>query len=279
MAPLVLASLLVAALPAQALWKSFKTSAYILFYPEERESQALELLTVLEADGAYVEESLGYRPRRIAVVLTDLGIQANGLTDPLFRRILLYPYSPSPEKGGSLASLGTVQSWWRLLWVHEYGHWTHLDMAAGAPAALRALFGNAMAPNLFAPTWLHEGICVYLESAHSRYEGRLNDGTFAAYAGVLAREQALPSLAAATFQDSDFPAGVGPYLYGGLFLGYLAETYGEEALREFLRRTSSSLGSYLSPLIPALGIDCAARRSFGRSFPALWREWQEAERR
>ncbi|MBN1838254.1 MAG: hypothetical protein JW820_20515, partial [Spirochaetales bacterium] len=272
---LLLAALLLAAAPGHAQWKTLKTSAFVLFYPRSREQQALEVLAVLEATSGYVEQTLGRPGRRIAVVLTDVGIESNGLTDPVFRRILLYPYSPSP---GSAGSLGSLQSWWRLLWIHEYGHWVHLDMASGVPRALRTLFGNVLAPNLYAPTWLHEGICVYAESGYSPSEGRLNDGTFAAYVAALAREDALPSIAAATFQDNDFPGGTGPYLYGGVFLGHLVDSYGEEALRKFLRGTSSSVLSYLSPLIPAVGLDRSARRAFGQSFRKLWEQWREAER-
>ncbi|MBN1836602.1 MAG: hypothetical protein JW820_12180 [Spirochaetales bacterium] len=271
----LLAAFLLGAVPGHAQWKTLKTPAFVLFYPAAREQQALEVLAVLEATGGYVEKTLGGRARRVAVVLTDVGIESNGLTDPVFRRILLYPYSPSPQSAASLASL---QSWWRLLWIHEYAHWVHLDMASGVPMVLKALLGNVAAPNLFAPAWLHEGISVYAESGFSPGEGRLNDGSFAAYVTALAREDALPSIAAATFQDSDFPGGTGPYLYGGVFLGYLVETYGEEALREFLRGTSSSLLSYLSPFLPAVGLDCSARRAFGKSLRKLWQQWGEEER-
>ena len=254
-------------------WKTLKTPAFTVFYPQERERQAVEILSVLENVRGYVEQTVGKTGGPIAVVLADLGIESNGLTDPVFRRMVLYPYSPST------GSLSTLQSWWRLLGVHEYTHWVHLSAASGLPGVLTAVFGNILAPNLLAPAWLLEGLCVYAESGLSPYEGRLNDGTFDAYVATLAREQALPSVAAATFQSSEFPGGMGPYLYGGVFFGYLADTYGEEALREFIDRTSSSVFSYLSPLLPAAGVDSRARKAFGKPFRVLWDQWREAEGR
>jgi hypothetical protein len=262
--------LLLPAVPGRAQWRVLKTAHFVLFYPEQRAEQAGAVMAELEQARIYVDRVLGLSGDRVSVVVMDLGITSNGLTDPLFRRILLYPYSPSTGE------LATVEDWWRLLGVHEYTHWAHLDAAAGFPRVLQALFGNLFAPNLLAPAWLLEGLCVYTESGLSPLEGRLNDGTFDAYVAALAQEDAIPSLAAATYQSTDFPGGTGPYLYGGVFVRYLVETCGEEAVREFIRLTSSSALSYVSPLLPAVGLDRSARKAFGRSLPALWKTWREA---
>ena len=65
--------LLCITLPCFSLWKSLKTEAFTVFYPEGREREALEILEVLEYYRSHTEELIGGRARRVAIVLEDLG--------------------------------------------------------------------------------------------------------------------------------------------------------------------------------------------------------------
>jgi hypothetical protein len=256
------------------LWKTLKSESFVLFYPEGRENQALEAFGALERYRGYVEDLVGRHGSRLPVVLTDAGTESNGFADFMFRRIHLFLYPPSD------GDLAFGPSWWALEGVHEYTHWLHLTSASGLPGALAWALGDAYAPNVFVPSWLAEGLAVYAESGVTPYGGRLNDGTFDAYLATRVPSRRPPSLVEATFVPPAYPGGTAPYLFGGEFVRYLAETYGREALSRFIRSYGASPLSYLSPLLPLAGLDRTARSVFGKRFAALWQDWlaREAER-
>ena len=265
---LLLFFLLCVALPSFSLWKTLKTEAFTVFYPEGREQQAAEILEVLEYYRGYTKDLVGGKTRRVAVVLEDVGVQSNGLTDVAYHRILLFR---SPPSTGALAF---HQNWWRLVGIHEYTHWQHLSAREGLPALFTALFGNTMAPGNYTPSWLKEGISVVAESGMSPYEGRLNEGLFDAYATILAQTGSLPSIVQATYNLDVFPGGAGPYLLGGEFVEFLLRKYGREQVARFFMHFSASVLSYFSPALPAVGLDRSARKIFGDPIRRLWLEWQ-----
>jgi hypothetical protein len=270
--PLLVGLLLLGGGSGFASWKTLKTDHFLLFYPAGRETQALEALGTLERWRGYVEDLTGRRGGpRLPVVLPDLGTDSNGYADFVFRRIHLYLYPPS---AGELAF---GPSWWAEVGVHEYTHWMHLTSASGLPGALAWALGDAYAPNVFVPDWLVEGMAVYAESGFSPYSGRLNDGTFEAYLAVRMLSGKPPSLVQTTFAPPAYPGASAPYLFGGEFLGYLAETYGRESFSRFIQVHGASIASYLSPLLPLAGLDRTARVVFGKRIPALWRDWLDRE--
>ena len=263
--------LLLASVPAPALWKTLKSASFTLFYPAGREREALRALGELEGRKAFAEALVGRSGGcRLSVVLEDAGTESNGYADPVFRRLHLYLYPPSDP------GLGFAPSWWELVGVHEYVHWLQLTAASGLPGALAWAFGDAWAPGVFTPAWLVEGVAVYAESAGSPYQGRLNAGFFDAYLQARLLAGRPPSLPEALFVPPAFPGGETPYLYGGEFVEYLALTYGQEAVTRFLRGSAATALSYLTPLLPLAGLDRTARRVFGKRIPELWREWLAA---
>ncbi|MBN2551944.1 MAG: hypothetical protein JXB06_04215, partial [Spirochaetales bacterium] len=270
---LALLALLLLSAPAFSLWKTLKTEAFTVFYPEGREREAGEILEVLEYYRPYAGELVGAPARRVSVVLEDVGTSSNGLTDVLFHRILLFP---SPPAG---SELGYHQNWWRLVGVHEYTHWSHLSAAGGLPAVLTTVFGNTLVPANYTPAWFKEGICVVAESGTSPYEGRLNEGLFDAYASTLAQSAGLPGIVQATYNMDAFPGGTGPYLYGGEFVEFLFRRFAPDQVSRFFVHYGASLLSYLSPLLPAAGLDRSAREVFGCTIRDLWLEWQLESKR
>jgi hypothetical protein len=265
---LLLACFLVAASPLSAGWRSLRSDSVLLFYPEGREAQAEALLARLAERRDEVEALLGHRVRRPVLVLEDYGSLANGYADPVFRSIHL---GLSPPAGGPLSAAG---SWYALVGVHEYAHLLQLTRRGGFPGLLAGLFGNYMNPNLLVPLFWVEGVAVYSESAFDPVSGRLNGGTYDAWLAARVREESFPTLAEATFQPAAFPGGEAAYLFGGEFVRYLAESYGEDTLARIIAGTGSSALAYASPLLPALGLDRQARKVFGRGIRRLWEEWR-----
>ena len=118
---------------------------------------------------------------------------------------------------------------------------------------------------------------VYSESKISPYEGRLNDGFFDSYLGTSSSGNTFPSIVEATNEPLSFPYGK-IYLYGGEFFSFLSRTYGEEHFAQFFKTYGSYPWAPLSVLFPCTGLDIAARKTFGHSFPALFSQWRDAEK-
>lgn len=83
------------------------------------------------------------------------------------------------------------------------------------------------------------------------------------------------SLLRATHLPWESPGGF-QYLAGGLFHGYLSKTYGPESVTRFYLDQGSRFFQWLSPIFPAVGFDAAARKTFGKGIPGLWRDWQKS---
>ena len=274
-ARLAIASVILATLCPEPLlavidWHTLKTEHFTVFYKDGYENEAWEGLEALERYRPQLESLTGNKVFHLPVVIQDAGAISNGFADPIFKSIDIFTYPPR------LGQLGYTQNWWADVSVHEYTHILTLDRVGGVPNGFRFLFGNLFIPNIYLPKWIAEGITVYSESRVSPYQGRLNDGYFEAYMAASAREHRLPSIKKATYTPMEFPL-TGSYLYGGEFFEYLSETYGEDKFARFFGSNGSSFFSYFSIAFPIVGIDRAAKKVYGKSFPALWNEWLEYE--
>lgn len=256
---------------AAAGWRSLKTEHFTVLYKPGYEQAAERALGALEHFRPAVERLTGNTMFHLPVVIEDTGY-ANGLTNPVFPGLRLFTTSPGPD-----SELGFGGDWWSLLGPHEYIHALSASKTGGVLDLYRILFGNLFQPNLYAPRWILEGITVYGESQLSSKQGRLNDGYFDAYLGASVQEGRLPSLVEATHAPLAYPLER-HYLFGGEFFRFLAEKYGEARFAEFFAVNGSNLESLTSWFVPSLGLDVAARQVFGKTFPALWGEWQAYER-
>jgi hypothetical protein len=250
-------------------WKTLKTDDFTVIYKKEYHWEALYALQNLEYYKDSVQAITGTDGRNLPVVIEDVGALSNGFADPLLHNIHVFTRAPD-----FASRMEGIENWYRAVTVHEYAHTLHLSRAEGLSKILANVFGSLFKPNIYSPGWITEGITVYCESQMTPYEGRLNDGFFDSYIGERVRLDAMPSIVEATNTPVDFPLG-SYYLYGGEFFGFLAQTYGEEKFAEFFTRYGSCLWAPLSAVLPATGLDIAARRTYGKSFPALFNEWHE----
>ena len=204
------------------------------------------------------------------VVLQDIGLYTNAYANGLKNKISIFTTIPETD-----SQLGNYENWFRTVGIHEYTHIAQMTNYSGVYLLLNLLFGNYMLPNAYNPDWIVEGIAVYSESIRSPYEGRLNDGYFDGVVASKAAAGRLPSLIEITYRDNHYPGGHW-YLYGGEFLDYLAETYGEEKFAGYFKRVGADSNITSTGLIyPSLGIDWIARQVYGYTFPELFKQWQE----
>lgn len=253
-------------------WQALKTDDFTVIYKKDYYWEALHALHNLEYYKHDIQNVIGGKQRNLPVVIEDVGAMSNGFANPIFHNVHIFTRAP-----GFAYRIEGIESWYRVVTVHEYAHIVHMSRSRGAARILSDVFGSIFAPNIYSPGWIIEGITVYSESKNSPYEGRLNDGFFESYIGARVHSGAMPSIIEATNTPVDFPSGA-YYLYGGEFFSYLARQYGEEKFAEFFSKYGSYFWAPLSAVFPCTGLDIAARQTFGKSFPALFWEWQHDEK-
>ena len=219
------------------------------------------------AERAYTELSRELvRPRGlIELVVSDDADYANGNATPFpSNRINIFAAPPIENAG-----LRFNDDWIEIVVTHELAHVFHLDRSRGIWGAAQRVFGRApfLFPNVYAPSWLIEGLAVYYESRLTE-GGRLREPHNRVVARAAAREGRLPRLDQLSLGAPGFPGGEGAYGYGALFLEYLAQTRGESAIGTFVERQSAQL-------IP-LALGRPARQAFGTSFGTAFNAWRDS---
>jgi hypothetical protein len=249
-------------------WKAVKTADFTVFYGPGHDGDAMSALKAVGDAGIYVMPWTGSLALGVPVTVEDAGLYAQGFADPVYYRLHLFSSPPF------LRDLFATEDWWELVAVHEYTHMSHMTAVRGDTAFLSAIFGRALSPNIFSPTWLTEGLATSVESTISPYQGRLNDGFFDAYLLARAKDGRLPQLEAASPGLMEFPGGMGPYLYGSGFMSWLERSRGRYEVREFVQENGGRVASFFSVIWPWIGVDMTARNVWGRGFPGLWKEWK-----
>jgi WD40 repeat protein len=148
-------------------------------------------------------------------------------------------------------------------------------MAYGSAQRIRDLLGRpvelmtvATFPQIFAPSWVTEGLAVYGESANAAGYGRLNNAWYEAEMRMEV-QRGLRSLTEVSFEGysgSRWPYGLN-YLYGAYFFKFINERYGEHTAVNYIR-------IYSGNLIP-WRMDKRSLQIFGKSADLVWDEFQE----
>ena len=219
------------------------------------------------AERAYTQLSRELvKPRgMIELVVSDDADYANGNATPFpGNRINIFATPPIENAG-----LRFNDDWIEIVVTHELAHIFHLDRSRGIWEGAQRVFGRApfLFPNVYAPSWLVEGLAVYYESRLTE-GGRLRDPHNRVVARAAAREGRLPRLDQLSLGAPGFPGGEGAYGYGALFLEYLSQTRGESAIGTFVERQSAQLIPF------ALGRP--ARQAFGSSFGTAFDAWRDS---
>ena len=239
-------------------WYTLSTPSFRIYYQDKNYSDVAEhVASIYESLIAEYELQWGWRPDTIHVgVHTDKDF-SNGFAIP-FARNTNHLFIAPP-----LDELADRRSWLEMLIAHELTHSLHLDKAEGDVAAGRDIFGRfiLLFPNLFAPTWMIEGVAVVAESDLDAGFGRGGSGYFDAIMRVEA-QKGFKSFGEISFGSGYFyPDGL-LYVYGYYFYRHLIQTYGE-------RRVQNFFNSYSGNLIP-FRVSSTFKREFGQSVQQLW---------
>ncbi len=246
-------------------WLTIETPRFRVHFTRAVEEQARRAAVI--AERAYDALAMELVPPRgpIDLVIADNVDFSNGYAT-IFpsNRIVIYSHPPV-----EIHSLRNYDDWATLVITHELAHVFHFDRSRGWWRAAQRVFGRnpLIFPNVYAPTWLVEGLAVYYESRLTG-SGRLEGTGHELIARAAAVGDALPRLSDVRSSSSRFPGGDAPYAYGALLFEHLARTRGPKTVGDFVERSSAV------PLPMFASI--AARRSFGTTLQRAFRDWRDS---
>ncbi len=246
-------------------WKTIESEHLYVHFADGNKDLAERALMIAEAAHERLTKSLNWNPKeKTHIILSDETDQPNGFASPIFFNYSVLFLAPPT----SVNTLEDFDDWLTTLITHEYTHIVHLDKSAGSPEYLRKLFGRFLFlfPNLFQPSWIHEGLATYEETDLKRGIGR---GQSTLYASMMREEMAkgLQPISHVNLPVSTWPAGTTRYLYGVYFINFLVDKYGQEKMRVWIEEYSDNLLPFF--------INTNARQTLGKNLTPLWAEYQQ----
>jgi hypothetical protein len=228
--------------------RKLTTPSLELYYPEHRRETALRIAARLESCVEKLRQlPVTQKPRDRAVIV---------LTDSVFNNAYVQPLSLGIPQQMVLPDHMTLElfNWFELgvseiedISCHESVHYIQMQQTDGLFGALNLVTGGIWQPNVFTESWFLEGLATYYEGRLDKEVGRPHSmfwrGLFDS--GVAARGGRLdPGFLDSEHRDT-LPFG-GNYLVGQRFVEYLARTYGDGKLWEFVDLQGHSIASPLS---------------------------------
>lgn len=247
-------------------WRTFFSEHFRVHFHDGEEPLARRAAAVAERVNARPAPLIGWTPETpVDIVLSDRVDISNGYTT-FFPSDRVTIYLTPPDEVNSLEDRG---DWLEFVLTHEYVHVLHLDRANDAPYLLRSVFGRnpLLFPNSLQPAWLIEGLAVHDETDRARGTGRGQS----TYFDMLMRMEVahgLKPLRQINQAIATWPAGYTPYLYGAAFYDFVADHYGEPAIRRLI-------DNYSSNLIP-FRINSNSKQVLGADLAQLWAAFEKS---
>ncbi|MGQ0560320.1 MAG: hypothetical protein ACT443_00435 [Gemmatimonadota bacterium] len=258
-----------------ATWRQIQSQNFTIIYEAGLDSIARHAAVRAEREHARLSAGLINPPEdRIDIVIADNSDVSNGNARPFpNNRITIWVRPPVEE-----LSLQNYDDWIDLVITHELTHIFHHEPAGRVGRGLRAAFGRVpfpwpFFPVLGTPRWNLEGLATFIESRHTG-AGRVQGSYHEMVVRTALLEDAFPGIDRISGETPLWPGGSRAYIYGSLFMDYIARRYGADAHRELIEKTAGSV------LPPPWRMDGVAKSALGRSFTDLYRDWRtELERR
>ena len=242
-------------------WYSITTPHFRITYHSGLEQIAQHVANVAESIYTNMSGAVGWAPAELTEIsLSDVNESANGSAGALpYNAIRLLVTAPE-----DMSPLGDVDDWYLELVTHEYTHILHTDHIRGLPALVNAVLGKTLAPNQVQPRWILEGLGVYEESARTS-AGRVRNAQWDMWMRADVLEDNVATIDQLANVVRRWPQGNLYYLYGSYFTNWIAQTYGEEALRLM----ADDYGKQLVPW----GFNRSIRRATGSTFVEMYPRW------
>ncbi|HEX6308201.1 MAG TPA: hypothetical protein VFZ69_08445 [Longimicrobiales bacterium] len=258
-----------AQVPADASWHTVASRHFRVTYEAGLEPVARHAAAAAERAWAALSVLVAEPPRgAIDIVVADNLDLSNGFATPFpSNRIVIYARPPV-----DLLELQYTRDWIELVVTHELAHVFHLDVTSGLGRVLRTLFGRVPAPWPFfpavgVPAWSVEGLAVGVESELTDY-GRVHGSYNEMVVRTAALARRLDEFDRLGSSSARWPGGARAYVYGSLFMDYLARRYGVDAARRIVSSTAGAL------IPPPLWFGNVGRRALDITFRDAYREWE-----
>lgn len=246
-------------------WLIQESEHFVITYPAKNAVLAHKSLNIAERVHQELLPFFGGSPKEKTqmVLVDDFDVSNGWATFFPFAQIRLYTSPPD-----SISGLEESDDWLHTLIRHEYVHVLHMEMASASPEFLRNVFGRLVVlfPHTMTPSFMLEGLATYLETNEKLEYGRLQSSYYAMQMRMEVASGKVKGLDAVSAPLRDWPLGL-QYLYGSYFYQFLAETYSEDKIKQYLQ-------SYSRQIIPAIMQNSIAEKTFGKDFPALWVSYQ-----
>ncbi|MCK4309271.1 MAG: hypothetical protein KAW42_04795, partial [Candidatus Atribacteria bacterium] len=218
-------------------WRVLESPHFsVYFYPQQNnedfsyhnEQLAQEVADIAEETYRQVNAQLGppkhHHLQKITIIIEDFSDYALGFASSFPHRVIRVSLTAPTAKSFDMK----FKSWLKMVITHEYTHLAHFEMTAGPITALRALFGQILAPNALQPIWSTEGLAVYNETKFTA-GGRGTDTRYDMYLRMAALEDQFNTLDQISgYYLTSWPYGTSPYIYGQSLIHFIAQNYGED---------------------------------------------------
>jgi len=200
--------------------------------------------------------------QKIAIIIEDFSDYVLGFASSFPHRVIRISLTGATAKSFDMKFI----SWLKMVITHEYTHIAHFEMTSGPTTALRALFGQILAPNALQPIWSIEGLAVYNETKFTS-GGRGIDSRYDMYLRMAALEDKFNTLDQINgYYLTSWPDGTAPYIYGQSLIHFIAQKYGEDKVIAM----SKIFCEY-----PYLGFNHALKKAIGLNLKELYQTWKD----
>lgn len=259
---------LFAATPAYAgdpdiAYHTLKTEHFNIHYDNKLEKMAQRAAMVSEDIYSRVTTTLGWEVEgTVQIQIVDSTDYPNGLASThRYPFIQLYATPPDID-----SPLQYFDDYLYTLILHEFTHITHIQMQYGISRIYNSVFGDVYLPNSMQPTWFVEGLAVLLETTRTT-RGRIRSPYYHMVIRTHALEGKLQTLAQASNSTLAYPRGSADYIYGSLFMKYLYDRFGEDAIVKMCHR-------YAAQPIP-YGLNRIFQEVTQVPLVQLWEDWTQ----
>lgn len=243
-------------------WYTLETDHFVIHYYTPNEDLGRRVAVIAERAHDNLAPALGKVPdEKTQVILLDDTDGANGFASVLPRnRITLFATAAIGE-----SALADHDDWLYGLFTHEYVHILHLDSIGGLPKVINKVLGKTWSPNQIQPRWVIEGLATYEESKRSS-AGRIRSNSFDMFVRTAVLQHKQLGLDEITNGPDRFPRGNAAYLYGGKFLAYVFDRFGDDKARDM----SWASGQFPIPY----AVNRQIHAVIGKPFTELWADWK-----
>ncbi len=249
-------------------WLVLESPHFSIYFSmvQNNERLAQQVANIAEETYHRVNAQLGspdkhHHLQKIAIIIEDFSDYALGFASSFPHRTIRISLTAPTAKSFDMKFI----SWLKMVITHEYTHIAHFEMTSGLTTALRALFGQILAPNALQPMWSIEGLAVYNETKFTT-GGRGIDSRYDMYLRMAALENQFNTLDQINgYYLTTWPDGTAPYIYGQSLIHFIAQKYGEEKVIAM----SEIFCEY-----PYLGFNYAIKRVIDLSLGELYQNWK-----